>query len=51
MKYIHSILLSYSGHHCKMKRGFPGVLSSKEPACQCRRHKKPGFNPWIGKTP
>ena len=51
MKYIYSILLSYIGHHCKMKRGFPGVPSGKEPACQYRRHKRPGFNPWIGKTP
>ena len=23
----------------------------KEPACQCRRHKRHGFNPWIGKIP
>ena len=23
-------------------------LSSKEPACQCRRHE---FNPWVGKMP
>jgi len=51
MKYIYSILLSHIGHHCKMKRGFPGVPSGKEPACQCRRHRRPGFNPWIGKTP
>ena len=29
MKYIHSILLSYTGHHCKMKRGIPGVPNSK----------------------
>ena len=25
-----------------------GYLSSKEPACQCRRH---GFDPWVGKIP
>ena len=23
----------------------------KEPACQCRRHKRPGFNPWVWKIP
>ena len=23
----------------------------KEPACQCRRHKRPGFNPWVGTIP
>ena len=25
--------------------------SGKEPACQCRRHKRCGFDPWIGKIP
>ena len=25
--------------------------SSKESACQCRRHKRRGFNPWVGKIP
>ena len=24
---------------------FPGCASGKEPACQCRRHKKRGFDP------
>ena len=23
----------------------------KEPACQCRRRKRHGFNPWVGKIP
>ena len=31
--------------------GFPGGASGKEPACQCRRHKRLGFNPWVRKTP
>ena len=31
--------------------GFPGGASGKEPACQCRRHKRLGFNPWIRKIP
>ena len=31
--------------------GFPGGASSKEPACQCRRHKRHGFSPWVGKIP
>ena len=30
--------------------GFPGGIS-KDPACQCRRHKRRGFNPWVGKIP
>ena len=31
--------------------GFPGGTSSKEPACQCTRHKQHGFHPWVGKIP
>ena len=27
---------------------FPGGASSKEPACQRRRHKRHGFDPWAG---
>ena len=30
---------------------FLGVASGKEPICQCRRHKRPGFEPWVGKIP
>ena len=30
---------------------FPGGTSGKEPTCQCRRHKRCGFNPWIGQIP
>ena len=31
--------------------GFPDCASGKEPACQCRRCKRPGFNPWVRKIP
>ena len=31
--------------------GFPGGASGKEPTCQCRRWKRLGFNPWVGKIP
>ena len=31
--------------------GFPGGAGGKEPSCQCRRHKRCGFDPWVGKTP
>jgi len=31
--------------------GFLGCASSKEPACQWRRYKKHGFNPWFRKMP
>ena len=30
-------------------RGFPGGTSGKEPACQCKRQKRCGFDPWVGK--
>ena len=29
--------------------GFPGGASGKELACQCRRCKRRGFDPWVGK--
>ena len=29
--------------------GFCGGASGKEPACQCRRHKRHWFDPWVGK--
>ena len=25
--------------------------SGKEPACQCRRHKRRGFDPWVRRIP
>ena len=31
--------------------GFPGGTSGKELTCQCRRHKRLRFDPWIGKIP
>ena len=31
--------------------GFPGGTSSKESACQYRRCKSLGFDPWVGKIP
>ena len=29
--------------------GFPGGTSGKEPTCQSRRHKRHGFDSWVGK--
>ena len=29
--------------------GFPGDASDKEPACQCKRHKRHSLVPWVGK--
>ena len=31
--------------------GFLGGASCKEPLCQCRRCKRPGFKYWVGKIP
>ena len=28
-----------------------GGATGKEPACQCGRHKRHGFDPWVGKIP
>ena len=41
--------IAFSQAHVKL--GFPGGASGKEPGCQCRRHKRCGFNPWLGKIP
>ena len=30
---------------------FPGTASGKEPAWKCRRHKRHGLDPWVGKIP
>ena len=31
--------------------GFSGGASGKEPACQCRIHRRCGCDPWVGKIP
>jgi len=31
--------------------GFPGAASGKEHICQCRRHKRCGFDPSVGNIP
>ena len=31
--------------------GFSAGASGKKHVCQCRRHKRWGFNPWLGKIP
>ena len=30
---------------------FPGGASGEVPACRCRRRKRCGFDPWVGKIP
>ena len=42
---------------CWINYSFPSVpfgysgSAGKEPACQCSRHKRHRFNPWVGKIP
>ena len=36
---------------CQVIWGFPDGTSCKESACQCRRPKRQGFDPWVGKIP
>ena len=36
-------------HALELGLGFPVGANGKEPACQCRRHKRHGFNPWVRK--
>ena len=35
----------------KDSEGFPGGVGGKESTCQCRRIKRPEFDPWVGKIP
>ena len=37
--------------HRKPIYGFPVGPSGKEPTCQCRRHKRFRFDPWVRKIP
>ena len=34
---------------CTVRKDFPGGASDHEPACQCRRHKRSRFDPWVRK--
>ena len=33
------------------RHGLPRWLSGSESACQCRRYRRCGFDPWVGKNP
>ena len=45
VRVINYIIASY----LQNSLGFPGGASGKESSCQCRRHKRHGFNPCVGK--
>ena len=42
--------VSFSMQICHIS-GLPRWRTGKEYACQCRRPKRPGFYPWVGKIP
>ena len=45
------VLYFVLGHSLAKFWGFPGGSSGKESTCQCRRHKRHRFSPWVGKIP
>ena len=52
--YTQYLIITYNGEESKKEYiyiGFPGGASGKEPASQCRRRQRPGFNPWVRKIP
>ena len=58
---VHGVIKSdTTGHACtqavdfnsKLFDGdFPSGASGKESTCQCKRHERHGFDPWVGKIP
>ena len=45
------IFLIYMNTNLSLSLGFPGGTAVKESVCQCRRGKRPGFYPWVQKSP
>ena len=43
--------LPYQSRVLDRPLGIPGGTTGKNPACQCRRLKRHGFNPWVRKIP
>ena len=48
-KWVKKCIYMYTHTHTHIHIGFPGGASGKEPTCQCRRHKRRGFDHWIRK--
>ena len=46
-----SLAQLFSLTSCHPFGGFPGRASGKEPAYQCRRHKRCRLDPWVRKDP
>ena len=45
------IVGNYLESPCTLYLGLASGSVGKEPTCQCRRHKRPGFNPWVERSP
>ena len=48
--FIYLIIYSISIYYWT-KLGFPDGINGKEPTCQCRRHKRCWFDPWVRRIP
>ena len=46
---LHLIVSVPAAQELMGTKGSPGGASGKEPACQCRRHERHRFSPWVGK--
>ena len=44
-------LFYFKGNQSRGEWSFPSGTSGKESPCQCRRHKRVGLYPWVGKIP
>ena len=52
VKTLGSTVLSRGvGRATLLLNGFPGGASGKEPTRKCRRHRRPGLDPLVGKIP
>ena len=63
LNHLHKCCLTHGCNHLEHRRivrlceqliraqGFPDGASGKELTCQCRKHKRRRFSPWVGKIP
>ena len=51
--WMHKVHPQFANLRCAMSSqgASQAVLAVKKPACQCRRRKRCGFDPWVGKIP
>ena len=48
---VRTAALSLGWYDTRSTAGFPGGAGGKESAWQCRRCRRCGFDPWVGKIP